>query len=210
MDRDGGRKQGAGHGWRVVQGGTPLGGRTGPSAFAELDTYWQRLRRGAAPPRRADIDPRAIAAILDRTMLIERTSEGAARVRVAGTALADILGMDLRGMPIAALIAPSGRAHFADRLEAVFAGPRKATVVLEAESGIGQPALQGQLLILPLTGDGGEVDRAICCLELQGAVGRVPRRFLPEAVCLSPVSPGDGGPPQGRPGHLRIVAGRTG
>jgi len=48
------------------------------------------------------------------------------------------------------------------------------------------------------------VDRALGCLLVDGALGRAPRRFLPEAVCLSPVS-GLGTVPDRAAGHLRVV-----
>jgi len=191
-------------GLRVLEGGAAVHARAAPAPFAELDAYWQGLRRGAALPRRADIDPRGIARLLDRTLLLERTEPGVARVRVAGMALAEVLGMDLRGMPVSALIAPAGRALFAERLEAVFARPCKAAMSLESESGLGQPALGARLLLLPVAGDRGVVDRALGCLLVDGTLGRAPRRFLPEAVCLSPVS-GLGTAPDHAVGHLRLV-----
>ena len=53
MERDRSDRQAAGPALRLVEGGAAVRARAGPSAFAELDAYWQGLRRGSALPRRA-------------------------------------------------------------------------------------------------------------------------------------------------------------
>lgn len=160
--------------------GGDLTGASGADRFAilaEVRAYWEGLRQAGALPRRDEIDPRGIARALENTFLIERVAPGIARFRIAGMQLHDLMGMDVRGMPLSSLIEPAGRNRLSEALEQVFVGPNALEVWLEGERGIGRPALAGRLLILPLTAQRGDVALAMGCLALDGALGRAPRRF---------------------------------
>ena len=145
--------------------------------LAEVRAYWEGLRQGSDLPRRDEIDPRGIAGALENTFLLERVAPGIGRFRLAGMQLHDLMGMDVRGMPLSSLIEPQGRARLAQTLETVFQGPGLLEMWLEAERGIGRPALEGRMLILPLTNLRGDAVLAIGCLALHGDLGRAPRRF---------------------------------
>jgi hypothetical protein len=145
--------------------------------LAEVRAYWEGLRQGSDLPRRDEIDPRGIAGALENTFLLERVAPGVARFRLAGMQMHDLMGMDVRGMPVTALIDPAGRTKLTDQLESVFAGPSSLEIWLEAERGLGRPALEGRMVLLPLTGTRGNVDLALGCLAIHGALGRAPRRF---------------------------------
>ena len=145
--------------------------------LSQVRAYWEGLRHGGDLPRRDEIDPRGIAGALENTFLLERVAPGIARFRLAGMQLHDLMGMDVRGMPLSSLIDPAARNRLATALEPVFSGPAALELWLEGERGIGRPALEARLLILPLTSAGGEVGLAIGCLALHGALGRAPRRF---------------------------------
>ncbi len=150
--------------------------------LAQVRAYWEGLRDGAHLPRRDEIDPRGIAGALENTFLLERVAPGIARFRLAGMQLHDLMGMDVRGMPLSSLIEPLGRNRLAEALESVFAGPGILEVNLEAERGLGRPELTGRLLLLPLTAARGEVDLALGCLATHGTLGRTPRRFAIASV----------------------------
>ena len=145
--------------------------------LAEVRGYWEGLRKATDLPRRDEIDPRGIVGALENTFLLERVAPGVARFRLAGMQLHDLMGMDVRGMPLTALIDPAGRSRISDQLESVFAGPGTMEVWLEAERGLGRPALEARMVLLPLTGTRGVVDLALGCIAIQGAMGRAPRRF---------------------------------
>lgn len=145
---------------------------------AQIRAYWQALRGDAPFPRRDQIDPRGIAGALDQSFLIERIGPGIAKFRLAGMRMSELMGMDLRGMPISALIAPPDRDRFARALEPVFATPSILDARMEAERGLGRPALSARMLILPLADRNGQPVLALGCLALgDGPVGRSPRRF---------------------------------
>jgi hypothetical protein len=203
--------------------------------LAEVRAYWEGLREGAALPRRDQIDPRGIAGALENTFLVERVGHGIARFRLAGMQLHDLMGMDVRGMPLTALIAPAVRNQMTEAVETVFACPAIVEVWLEAERSLGRPALEGRMLLLPLVSARGSTDLALGCLAMAGVLGRTPRRFaIAGAVCtgtaqgggqaaprpaqVTEMMPGmaEGGrpfhhgeprPPRAKP-HLRLVASR--
>jgi hypothetical protein len=62
-------------------------------------------------------------------------------------------------------------------VEAVFAGPSVVELALESDRGLGRPALQGRMILLPIGDDDENCDRALGCLVTEGDIGRGPRRF---------------------------------
>lgn len=145
--------------------------------LAEVRAYWEGLRSSATPPLRDAINPRGMAAALEQVFMIERVAPGLARFRLAGSQIADLIGCEVRGMPITTLFDPVARDTLAPLLERVFAGPAIAHLDLEAERGIGRPALSARLLLLPLMSRLGQIDLALGCLSLDAPLGRAPRRF---------------------------------
>lgn len=146
-------------------------------ALSQVEAYWEGLRQGRDVPMRSDIDPRGIEDALEYAFILERIAPGLARLRVAGSHLSDVMGMEVRGMPITSFVPPNGRAGFSETLEQVMTGPCKARVQMSAETGIGKPPLEGRMLLLPLRSDFGEITRVLGCFDSQGNIGRAPRRF---------------------------------
>ncbi|MDZ7709766.1 MAG: PAS domain-containing protein [Roseovarius sp.] len=139
--------------------------------------HWEACRRGGDVPMRADIDPRGIEPLISSAFIAERIAPGVVRLRVAGMALNDLMGMEVRGMPLTTFIAPSDRDAFALRLVDLFDGPAILRMSLTSRRGLGRPALGGTLMMLPLRSDLGDISRALGCLVTDGPVGRTPRRF---------------------------------
>ncbi|MEM7295217.1 MAG: PAS domain-containing protein [Pseudomonadota bacterium] len=160
------------------QGGSGRGGST--PRFEGLDAferYWDLLRGRDAVPKRSDVEARQLESLLDRTFILEKVAPRVARLRVAGQNLCDCMGMDVRGMPITAMIMAESRPVVADALAHVFETPCKLHLDLTAERSIGKPPLEGQILILPLASDSGEINRAMGIFATRGRLGRAPRRF---------------------------------
>ena len=171
-------------------GGAGSNGGDGAAKFvqlAEVRAYWEGLRGDTGLPRRDQIDPRGIAGALDTVFLLERIAPGVARFRLAGKQINDLLGMDVRGMPLSAMIDPMSRPRLAEALEALFAGPAILTLGLEAERSVGRPALEGKLILLPLISARGPCDMALGCLATHGATGRAPRRFAISQLANEPL-----------------------
>ena len=188
MTEDEGR-DGAGpfdHVLRLSEFGHPQPARV----LAEMRAYWTSLRRGRAVPARADITPLGLRSTLDFAFILERIAPGAARFRLAGKHLIDLLGMEARGMPLCALMNPGYRGRLSDVLETVFQGPQIVEADLLSPASYGRPELTGKLLLLPLRSDLGDVTRALGCLVSVGEAGAAPRRFDLGAERADPVIEG--------------------
>ena len=143
----------------------------------QVRSYWHSLRVGSALPMRDAVDPRGMAEALESTFLIERIAPGIARFRIAGMHLHDLVGLDVRGMPLSTLFEPPARTRLAEGLDTVFSAPAALEMWLEGARGIGRPALEGRMLLLPLSDAQGTVSMALGCLAMAGGMGRAPRRF---------------------------------
>jgi len=170
----GGSKDGA---WGSDRAHVPVSAPPNFAKVAEVRAYWEALRDGPTLPRRVRIDPRGIEGALEGAFILERIAPGIARFRLAGMALVDLMGMEVRGMPLSALFDPVGRRALAAGLESVFSGPAVLDLRLACERGIGRPDLTGRMLILPLADDDGQTRLALGCLATAGETGRTPRRF---------------------------------
>lgn len=143
----------------------------------EIEAYWEGLRFGRTMPVRSEVDPRGLSRSLENTFILERVAPGVVRFRVAGQHLYSQIGMELRGMPLSALVDHDDRAGLAQAVEEVFSAPARLRLSLSAQRGIGRPSLQAQMLVLPLRDDQGLVSRALGCFVSDGRGGRGPRRF---------------------------------
>jgi hypothetical protein len=166
---------GKGFGRRVADDGGKAAAQA--PAMREVRAYWEGLRQDSGVPARDAIDPRGIAGALEQVFMIERIAPGLARFRLVGSQIADLVGCEVRGMPFTALFDPEGRRRIGAMLERLFLDPAILHVDLEAERGIGRPALRAHLMLLPLVSNVGRIDLALGCLTLDGPIGRAPRRF---------------------------------
>lgn len=147
------------------------------AGLAEVRAYWEGQRRNASIPTRAQLDPRGMAGALESVFVAERIGNGLVRLRIAGAGLAELAGMDMKGLPLSVLLTPDCRLRLAALLERVFTQPIAAELHLEGERAIGRPALDARLLLLPLRSANGVRDLVLGCLMTDGAIGRAPRRF---------------------------------
>ncbi len=143
---------------------------------AQVCAHWAALRKPGRLPRRDALDPRALADALPQVFLAQLIGPRVARMRLCGHRIEDMLGMELRGMPLTALFAAPARAPVTDALEQVAASAR-ARLMVQGEAGFGQPRVAGQMALLPLTDADGAITRVLGVLERHGAAGRRPRRF---------------------------------
>lgn len=159
---------------------------------AEVRAYWEGLRRGRMVPPRSEVDPRGIERALEYAFIIERVAPGMGRFRLAGMHLNDLMGMEVRGMPLTAMFTPEARKRVADATEVMFNTPAVVELTLTGETGIGKPPLTAKLLMLPLKSDLGDVTRALGCLVAEGeAIGRTPRRFEVVSVEVTEIVAGE-------------------
>lgn len=162
----------------VEQTGSNSDSGTRFAAIREVRAYWDALRDDQDLPRREQINPRGMAGALHQVFMVERVAPGVARFRLAGMEINDLMGMEVRGMPLSSLFDPSARARLAEVLEKVMSTHTIVELDLEADRGIGRPALRARLVLLPLKGAAGEPDLILGCLASDGQIGRTPRRFV--------------------------------
>lgn len=157
--------------------------------ITEVEAYWEALRGVRLVPLRSEVDPRGIERALDKTFLLERIGPGLARFRLAGKALNDLMGLEVRGMPLTSIIAVPAREEMRTALNQLFDGPKALTLGLQGEGGIGRPALKGHMILLPLRSDLGDITRALGCLAWYGRIGRTPRRFEVNSISYRELGP---------------------
>ena len=162
----------------------------GYSPLTQVKAYWDALRGGRIMPNRTEIDPRGIENALEYSFIVERIAPGVARVRVAGSHLKDLMGMEVRGMPLGTLLNAPSRRQISDALEEVFETPAECTMLLQSEASAGKPALEARLLLLPLKSDLGDVSRILGAVVSKGEIGRAPRRFDIMEIDIKPINRG--------------------
>lgn len=142
-----------------------------------IEGYWNKIRGNRLVPSRCEIDPRGLEGVLGHAFILERITGGLARFRIAGSHLNDITGLDLRQMPLSAFFLPGCREHLSDALSAVFDEPSVVRLSVSSPSGFGREPLEGEMILLPLRSDLGDVDRVLGGLIFGGRIGRTPRRI---------------------------------
>jgi len=133
-----------------------------------LYRYWNELRGDRDAPSRSEIDPRRIAGALETMFIFELLDDGQLRFRLAGTALCEMLGMEARGLMAEAMMAPDHGAHIADLGARVLGAPGVGVMRVRALDGAGTD-WAGELLLLPLRSELGEMTRLMGCLSFEGA-----------------------------------------
>ncbi|WP_296764163.1 PAS domain-containing protein, partial [Sediminimonas sp.] len=167
--------------------------RAAARPLAQIEAYWHGLRAGGDIPARIGVDRRGIDAALPHAFVLERVAPRVARLRVAGHALCDLLGMELRGMPLSALFAPDSRDDLAAALAGVFDRPATCRLSLRRKHRFGLAPVHAQAVLLPLRGPGGEISHAIGAIEvIKGthAAGGKPQRFDLTEARTHPISIG--------------------
>ncbi|MDF1727997.1 MAG: PAS domain-containing protein, partial [Sulfitobacter sp.] len=151
--------------------------------------YWEALRGTRPMPKRSEIDPRGIELALEYAFILERIAPGVARLRIAGSHLNELMGMEVRGMPLTAMFEAAGRKILGNILEEVTQMPATAELRLASKGGMGRPALRARMVLLPLRSDLGDASRVLGCLKARGDLGAAPRRFDITSSRVTPICP---------------------
>lgn len=146
-----------------------------------VEGYWDSLRAGRAAPSRAEVDPRGLSGVLSHCFILERIAPGLARFRVCGRSVGDLMGLEMRGLPFSTLFLPEARDLLEDSLERVFSVPLMTRLTVASPRDFKRPRTEGQMLLLPLKSDLGDISRVLGCLSMTGETGARPRRLTIEA-----------------------------
>jgi len=134
-----------------------------------LYTYWNEIRGMRIAPRRFDIEPSRIAAILPDTFILDCSERGSAHFRLAGTRMSSLLGRDVRHGDLLDLF----RAEDQPTLEHLLrtACDQAGVVVMTAAPTLpAPPSQQIEIVLLPLLHTQNTVTRLLgsaCAVEPQ-------------------------------------------
>lgn len=168
--------------------------------------YWTSLRDGQDVPQRTALDPKAMSRILGHAMILDQVRHGTVRIRLGGNVMHQVLGMDVRGLPIRALFDLADRTRAVDLIEQVFDTP--STLELDLISEGAEGLVTGRMLVLPLLDAAGAVTKALTVMVTDRVVMDAPRRFAVTNATARPLtgdtSPGTSDAPQRRATDHRL------
>ena len=131
-----------------------------------LYAYWNEVRRGRLAPRRFDIEPARVAAVLAETLILERVDADTYPFRLAGTRICEQFGAEFRGSNFLDLWSKDDRASLAQKLALLGEQGGVAVLDFEGRAGEGRVA-KFEAILLPLFHAQPTVDRFLgsisCC-----------------------------------------------
>ena len=160
-----------------------------------LYAYWNGVRGPDLAPRRFDIEPAKIARILSSTFMLERLDPRTYRYRLAGTAVCNIFGAELRGTNFLDGWPPDDHLSLMRRLSVLSGRGAVGLVHLEAAPP-GRASAPFELLLLPLRHTGETLDRVLgsfVALDCPGWLGHLPlatKRLIANEFIWPAGSPG--------------------
>lgn len=155
--------------------------------LSSLKSYWERLRAGRIAPYRAEIDPRQFESALENMFILEKLGPDNMRIRLAGTKICEMMGMEVRGMQPGFLIDEPDRVRFDRLLGVVMGEPAIAELRLAARHRAG--TYRATMLLMPLRSDFGDINRVIGCTSGEGEFFAPPLAFTIEDVAVTPIEP---------------------
>ncbi len=142
-----------------------------PQAIAALERYWRQIRGARILPVRSEVDPSQIDTALPHAFIAERLAPGVTRIRACGQRLNDMIRADGRGMPLSTFFTLGARSDLVAEVELVFNGPALVEIPLAPELEADREI--GRLLLLPLEGATGVVDRLMGAIVLHTPARRL-------------------------------------
>jgi hypothetical protein len=124
----------------------------------QLIDYWRDRRGAAAVAARASINPTDFAHLLPQVFMLGRRGPGQYHFRLAGGFIADLHGRDLREEDLIRIWAPEDRLQLQLALESARRRPDPLVIEALAQTDSGA-ALQLEIMLTPLAGQNGEIDR---------------------------------------------------
>jgi len=156
---------------------TAFRGRNVRPVLAQVEAHWEDLRGRRLVPARNEIVPQTLQGALAHVFILERISTGLARFRISGSHLTDLMGTEVRGLPASTIFEPGSREELSDAMRAVFDDPSVVRMELSAPKSFGRSELCGDMMLMPLRSDLGEISRALGVLVMSGSIGRSPRKL---------------------------------
>jgi hypothetical protein len=125
-----------------------------------LYAYWNEVRGDRVAPRRFDIEPSRITALLPDTFILERVRREEYLFRLAGTRLCEQFGREFRGSNILTMFDEVDREALERVLESACKEGAVGILTLEAADRGGR-TVRLEMLLLPLVHTGLEISRIL-------------------------------------------------
>lgn len=125
----------------------------------QLLAYWEALRGSRLVPLRSEVDPRDMDCDASSLFILESLGPENHRFRLAGTALVEAFGMELRGMPARSIMEGSGRSSLTALVAETLAEPGVGYARLTRRNA--EPSEVWEILLLPLRTDYGAIERVL-------------------------------------------------
>lgn len=135
--------------------------------------HWETLRAGRLVPKRSALDPQKLGSALGYSFVLEQGHDDILRFRLTGSLLCDCMGMELRGMPAYAMMAPEARERFTDALHAALTTPEIIDMGLFPKT---------RMIILPMCDEEGAVNRLLGCIGISAHMQSFPTRFTIQSI----------------------------
>ena len=142
-----------------------------PQAITALERYWRQIRGARILPVRSEVDPSQIDTALPHAFIAERLAPGVTRMRACGRRLNNMIHVDGRGMPLSTFFTLGARSELVAEVELAFNGPALVEIHLAAELDADREI--GRLLLLPLEGANGAVDRLMGAIVMHTPARRL-------------------------------------
>ena len=126
----------------------------------QLFAYWDGIRNGRIAPRRFEIEPARIAALLPETFIAEGVGLLGHRFRLAGTRICEQFGRELRGADLLSFWEGADRDAVATLLRTVFADAAVGYGRFNAYTRAGRQA-SFEFVLLPLIHIGEAINRIL-------------------------------------------------
>ena len=134
-----------------------------------LYKYWNEVRRDRLAPRRFDIEPARIAAILAETLILERVDRATYRFRLAGTRIGEQFAVELRGQNFLDLWAADDKVQVSGLLQQMTDYGGVGLIEFEA-TGSNDRTATFEAILLPLVHTRDVVDRFLGAMSVAGPV----------------------------------------
>jgi len=127
--------------------------------------YWSRLRKGRSVPDQTDIDPRAIKRLLSYTFILDCENSARPMYRLAGTALCERFGFELKGTSFLANWESQSGLSLASLLRQALKARQPlclASIAATADNGM----VELETILTPVSFNGGEPARCFGMVQM--------------------------------------------
>lgn len=128
-----------------------------------LYTYWNEIRGTRLAPKRFEVEPSRISAILPDTFVLERIDTATSRFRLAGTRICEAFAAEFRGLNIMDMFGEEDRITLERQISVIARQGAVGLFIVTATTESGKQA-RFEMLLLPLVHTRESVDRLLGAL----------------------------------------------